>query len=217
MSDLAYYEGKAPFKVSARDEPCETYYKVYGDLLSGPPPLVILHGGPASGHEYLEPYSRLWSDFRIPVVFYDELGCGQSTHLRDTVGDKQFWQPGLFADELESLVNHLRLDRSDGPGFDVFGHSFGGIVAVAFAARRPPRLRRLVLGGASADAQIFKKGLWALSRQLPTVHREAIDEAVETDDCATQAYKDAMAEFQKQYLCRCTPYPHPGLARNRQN
>ncbi len=39
-------------------------------------PLLLLHGGPGAGHDYLEPLEALGSD--RPVIFYDQLGCGRS-------------------------------------------------------------------------------------------------------------------------------------------
>jgi len=36
-------------------------------------PLLLLHGGPGAGHDYLEPLEALGSD--RPVIFYDQLGC----------------------------------------------------------------------------------------------------------------------------------------------
>ncbi|MEK7248701.1 MAG: alpha/beta fold hydrolase, partial [Chloroflexota bacterium] len=56
------------------------WYKIGGD---GPGvPLLLLHGGPGAGHDYLEPMATLGDD--RPVVFYDQLGCGNSDNPNDT-------------------------------------------------------------------------------------------------------------------------------------
>src|SRR4029077_14950098 len=70
-----------------------TWYRVVGDLHSGKPPLVTLHGGPGGTHDYLEPYERLAESDRA-IVFYDQLGAGRSTHLRDQ--EPGFWTVELF-------------------------------------------------------------------------------------------------------------------------
>lgn len=144
MDSESFREGKAPFQVLPQGIPCETYYKVYGELGGDIPPLIVLHGGPGSGHEYIEPLSRIWTEYRIPVVFYDQIGCARSTHLPETMGNKSFWQVSLFIAELVNLIRYLKVDRPEGPGFDILGHSWGGIFAAAYAAQEPAGLRRLV-------------------------------------------------------------------------
>ena len=49
---------------------------VLGDLNKGIP-LIILHGGPGGCVERYEPLEKL-ADFGIPLIFYDQLGCGYS-------------------------------------------------------------------------------------------------------------------------------------------
>ena len=50
---VAFTEGFAQFKApSTGGIACETYYKIAGSLTDGKRPLVILHGGPGSTHDY---------------------------------------------------------------------------------------------------------------------------------------------------------------------
>lgn len=113
------------------------YYEVLG---SGPNlPLMVVHGGTPYGHVYLH-YSRavdsLAKDRRI--VYYDqrgralspELKPGQSCTIADSVAD------------LEALRAHLGIER-----MDLLGHSFGGFVLLAFAARHPEHVNRMILVG----------------------------------------------------------------------
>lgn len=113
MADEIYIEGTLPFHVESIDYTAHTYYKVFGDLQSsGKTPVVVLHGGPGSGHEYCLPFSRLWSLYGIPVIFYDQIGCAASTHFREKAGDEKFWHLDLFIAELRNLIKHFKLDRS---------------------------------------------------------------------------------------------------------
>ncbi|KAI6001063.1 proline-specific peptidase [Pisolithus orientalis] len=84
-------EGEADFPVPSAGKPCKTWYKVYGDLKFGALPLVILHGGPGATHDYVENISQLAYLYGIPVVVYDQLGNGLSTHLPEKMGDTGFW------------------------------------------------------------------------------------------------------------------------------
>src|SRR5256712_8764403 len=82
----------------------ETWYRVVGDLNSGPTPVVICHGGPGAAHDYTEPIAEL-SRFGRGCVLYDQVGCGKSRHLPDAPAE--FWSPQLFKDELAALALHF--------------------------------------------------------------------------------------------------------------
>lgn len=58
--------------------------------------------------------------FRIPVLFYDQLGNGESSHCEDAPPD--FWTPELFMDELDNLLKTLEIYNN----FDLLGQSWGG-------------------------------------------------------------------------------------------
>jgi pimeloyl-ACP methyl ester carboxylesterase len=69
-------EGYIPFKGY------KTFYKVFGTAKSKQTPLLVLHGGPGSAHNYLLGLAALTEDNR-QVVFYDQLGCGKSDIPKD--------------------------------------------------------------------------------------------------------------------------------------
>ncbi|KAI2465309.1 proline-specific peptidase [Annulohypoxylon bovei var. microspora] len=94
MIEIQVQECKAPFKISSIDEPCFTYYKIIGNLSSGSP-VVVAHGGPGAGHEYLLTFADLWRKYGLPVVFYDQIGCASSTRLTQKVGDRSSWKEQL--------------------------------------------------------------------------------------------------------------------------
>lgn len=213
MSESApFRDGKAPFKIASREEPCETYYKIYGDHHASTP-VIVLHGGPGSGHEYVEPFSDLWKYYGIPVILYDQIGCAQSTHLKETKGDHSFWQPGLFVTELDNLIHFLGLDDTiNEHGYHILGQSWGGSLAVEFATRRPPGLRRLILAGANAAFPLLRQNLWDLLKQLPVEDQGAIEEAAKTKTFSGKPYLESMHNFLSTFLCRGRPFPPPELA-----
>lgn len=211
MDQTPTREGKADFRVASIETTCHTYYKIFGDIRSRPP-LVVCHGGPGSGHEYCLPFAKLWPLYGIPVVFYDQIGCAASTHLQHTVGDESFWNLDLFVTELDNLLCHLGLN-GDGPGFSLLGHSWGAKIAITMAARQPPGLQQLVLVGASADSQLFAKGLWQLKEKLSVKSQQAIDEAVQKHEFKSPQYLAALDEFFRTFLCRAAdPWPPAELA-----
>ncbi len=115
--------GKAPFKIPNYNLQGETAYEIYGDLKSGKVPLIALHGGPGIPHGYLRPLSLVFTDYGIPIVMYDQIGCGDSTHYPDRMDDGAFWTPELFMDELDNLKEVLGIKE-----FDLLGQSWGGML-----------------------------------------------------------------------------------------
>ena len=75
---------------------------------------------PGMGHNYLNNLKTLSTQYKIPVVLYDQLGCGESSHFREKRLDTEFWTPELFMAELDNLLDHLGI-ASD---FDLLGQSW---------------------------------------------------------------------------------------------
>jgi hypothetical protein len=115
--------GRAPFKIPNHDLQGEAAYEVYGDLESGKVPLIALHGMPGP-HTYLLRLSLVLTDYGVPVVMYDQIGCGESTHFLDRKGDTALWTPELFMVELDNLKQALGIQK-----FDLLGQSWGGMLA----------------------------------------------------------------------------------------
>ena len=82
----------------------------------------------------------------LTVIFYDKHGCGQSDRDR-----KEFTiETELF--DLETVVNHLGLDN-----FNLLGSSMSGPTSIAYTARYPDRVNKLVLYGSYAKGEKLAK------------------------------------------------------------
>ena len=186
--------GYAPF------EGHKTWYRVVGDLASGPAPLVTLHGGPGATHDYLLAMTDLAAGGRA-VVFYDQTGNGNSTHFPDR--GAEFYTVDLFARELASLVAYLGI----GERYHVLGQSWGGMLAQEHAITRPPGLRSVVLSNTAASFAGFAVEANALRAYLPaeveaTLRRH--EAAGTTDD---PEYAAACDVFYHRYVCRLDEWP----------
>lgn len=118
--------------------------KIWYEIRGGGPgtPLVVANGGPGFDHTYLH-CSDCWDRLAKgrKVVFYDQRGNGRSGELKDG-------QSCTLADQiadLEALRAHLDLDK-----IDLLGHSWGGYLAMAYAARHPDRLAHLLIVDSAA-------------------------------------------------------------------
>jgi proline iminopeptidase len=105
-------------------------------------PLFLLNGGPGFDHTYLH-VSPVWETLsgKRPIIFYDQRGTGKSS-----VVEKE----GKCAlidqiNDLAALQDQLGYDR-----IDVLGHSWGGYLGMAYTARRPKNVRRLILVDSAA-------------------------------------------------------------------
>ncbi|KAI1073899.1 proline-specific peptidase [Whalleya microplaca] len=198
-------EGIAEFEVPGLTKTCQTWYKVVGDLNTSKTPLIVVHGGPGACHEYLLPLTDLASTSSTPLIFYDQIGNGRSTHLLEKAGDEQFWSVDLFKNELDNLLAHIGL--KDRP-IDVYGHSWGGMLAAEWAATpNSVNLRRLVISNSLASMDSWRVGITALREQLPDDIQQVLTRAEEKQDFESPAYEAAIEVFYKRHLSLARPWP----------
>ncbi|KAI0393938.1 Alpha/Beta hydrolase protein [Xylariaceae sp. FL0594] len=197
-------EDVADFIVPGIASPCKTWYKVVGDLNSGKIPLMFVHGGPGACHGYLLPLTDLAPS--MPLIFYDQIGNGKSTHLREKDHDEAFWTPELFIDELENLIRHLGLQERP---INVYGHSWVGMFTALWAARPgsgSTNLHRLVIASSLASMDVWRIGITALRRKLPQDVQKVLDHAEEVLDFDSPEYQDAVEVFYKRHLSLARPW-----------
>jgi proline iminopeptidase len=106
--------------------------------------LLLLHGGPGATHEYLEACDSYLPAAGIEYYYYDQLGSGFS----DQPAEPSLWQTSRFVDEVEQVRVALGLDREN---FVLYGHSWGGILAIEYALRYQQHLRGLVISNMMAS------------------------------------------------------------------
>lgn len=181
-----------------RHEGLDTWYRVVGDLAQAVP-LVVCHGGPGLTHDYLESLSAL-ADGRA-VVFYDQYGSGMSGHRPDAPAG--FFSVDLYLRELDALLGHLGIAG----GHHLFGHSWGGMLALEHAVRRPAGLRSLTVASGFARSHTYTAQVGALVAALPADVREVIErhEAAGTTD--SPEYQEAVRAFYRRHVCRVRPVP----------
>lgn len=211
MTELPTKEGEVDFNPPGIDKACKTHYKIVGSLSesTSKTPLLVLHGGPGAGHDYLLGLSDLVNKYKTPVIFYDQIGNGRSTHLPETKGDESFWREPLFALELDNLIKHLGLHKT---GFHLFGQSWGGMLGSGYAASNPIGLKRLVLANTPASVDLWKESIQKLRSDLPEDVQKVINDAEEKGDFENPEYLEAVGVFYKKHLCLVKPWPAPEVS-----
>jgi proline-specific peptidase len=177
-----------------------TWYHIVGDLNNtseGIFPLLCLHGGPGIPHDSLEPLEKLAETGR-PVVFYDQLGCGNSDHP----DDPELWSLELFLDELVTLRRTLALDQ-----IHLLGHSWGGVLAMAYVLTQPKGILSLILNCTVVDWPLLDVEQPRFRAQaMPEVY-EIMQKFEQKGDYFAPEYQKARREFDKQHCCRLEPWP----------
>ncbi|NUW00635.1 proline iminopeptidase-family hydrolase [Streptomyces sp. CAI 127] len=194
MAVAADAKGRIPFREY------RTWYRLTGTPGRGRPAVVVVHGGPGSTHDYLIGLSSLSED-GWPVVHYDQLGNGGSTHLPDAGAD--FWTVGLFLEELDNLLRHLGVADD----YVLVGQSWGGMLAARHAADRPAGLRGLVIANSPASYPLWRQEMEVLRAALPP----GVDATLRAHEAAgtthTEEYAEAVKVFNDRHVCRVQPLP----------
>ncbi|KAH7883126.1 proline-specific peptidase [Phlebopus sp. FC_14] len=192
--------GTVDFKVG--DETHQTWYKIVGDLQSGKRPLVTLHGGPGMSHVYMISHVKIYAAHDIPVIFYDQIGIGQSTHLPDK--PKEFWTVDVFMDELDNLLVKLGIQCD----FDLLGHSWGGMLAADYASsRHPAGLRRLIIANAPPSGALWEESMHQYLRRFPQDFQSMVQRHEREGTTSSKEYQDGLQVFYNKHTCQVVPWP----------
>lgn len=161
------------------------------------PPLLLLHGGPGMGHNYLLPLKAL-AEERV-VVFYDQLGCGQA----DSPPDESLYTVQRAVDEVDAVRKALGLDR-----IVLYGHSWGSMLAIEYLCQgRGAGVEQLILAGALASVKQAMEGQQRLIDDLPHGAGKRLHalEAAHQEDSAE--YRKLVQLFYDRHVCRKQPMP----------
>lgn len=198
------YDGLAPFIYpAAGNKSLQTYFRVFGNLKSQITPVVVLHGGPNYPHNYLLNISYLTHSKSIPVIFYDQIGSGLSTHLPETASTPELWVEEIFFEQLRQLLTYLGIEKK----YDILGSSWGGMLGSAFAATKPAGLRKLILSNSAASKKLSIANRLKYRKQLPQEMQDVLDKAEETGDWDSEEVGRVMEEFGVRHLCTVSPEP----------
>ncbi len=110
-----------------------------GQSMRAKPTLVLLHGGPGADHSIYKPTFSALSDI-AQIIYYDHRGNGRSE-----LGDPANWTLDQWGDDVKSLCDALGIEKPI-----VYGASFGGYVAQAYATRHPGHPSKLILTSTAA-------------------------------------------------------------------
>ena len=137
------------------------YYKIFGRGN----PLVVVHGGPGASHDYFLPYlTPLARHYQL--VFIDERGSGRSQTLEDVSA----YTVENMVEDVEVVRQALSLGQ-----ISLLGHSYGGVVAQAYALKYQKNLSRLILASTFSSTKAINEVFVHMKERMPPELREHIN------------------------------------------
>jgi len=168
--------------------------------------VLLLHGGPAATHEYLEAFDSYFPAAGIEYYYYDQLGSAYS----DQPKDASLWDIPRFVEEVEQVRQALGLDAGN---FYLFGHSWGGILAMEYALKYPQHLKGLVISNMMASVPAYNA--YAHDVLMPAMDQKALAEIQQLEKAGKTADPRYMAllmpNFYEQHILRmpAAEWPDP--------
>jgi len=164
----------------------KTYYRIAGECAPGKYPIVMMHGGPGSTHNYFEVLDCI-ADSGHAVISYDQLGCGNSF----VDGHPEWWTLETWTNELIALRQHLGLSRCH-----ILGQSWGGMLAISYLIdQKPQGICSAVLSSTLPNSALWGREQHRLITYMPKEEQEAIARAEASGDYSQPDYVAANDHF----------------------
>lgn len=171
------------------------FYRSEGEPEKGT--VLALHGGPGGSYDYLAPLFKL-ADDGYRVVLYDQSGGGKS----EVPKDKANFTMEHFVEEVEGVRRGLSLGR-----VDLYGHSWGGMLAQGYALKYQKNLRSLVLSGTTPSIPMLEEEMERIFAKLSPKFRETVTKYESLGDFQNPEYLAAIDSFNHEYQCRLDHWP----------
>jgi proline iminopeptidase len=117
------------------------WYCVGGTATGSQAPVVFIHGGPGEGSQHFAALTGPSLESALQLVYFDQRGSGRSE--RPWTGD---YALSTLVEDIDRLRERLGVDQ-----ISLIAHSFGGLLALEYAAAHPERVERMVLISALSD------------------------------------------------------------------
>ncbi len=163
-----------------------TYYRTVGER-TDKAPLILLHGGPGSTHNYFEVLDRVAEEDGRMLVMYDQIGCGNSY----VDGRPELWKAETWVNELIALRKHLGLDTCH-----LLGQSWGGMLLLTYiCGYEHSDVKSGILSSTLPASWLWGIEQARMIKELPEEYQEAIKTATETGDYSNDIYQRAEEEY----------------------
>jgi proline iminopeptidase len=144
-------------------------FKIWTKRIGNNPTIkvLLLHGGPGGTHEYLEAFDSYFPGAGIEYYYYDQLG----SYYSDQPKEPDLWDLPRFVEEVEQVRQALKLEKKN---FYLFGHSWGGMLAIEYALKYQQNLKGLIISNMMASVPAYNE--YAEKVLMPGMDQKALAE-----------------------------------------
>ena len=220
-----FWVGHLNAQVSAVPQPCEYLnFRTPGKVQSGgvqmiplkegyrvwtkrfgnsPIKVLLLHGGPAATHEYMECFESFFPQAGIEFYYYDQLG----SYYSDQPEDDRLWTVERFVEEVEQVRQALGLNKEN---FFLLGNSWGGLLAMEYALKYQQHLKGLIICNMTADFGKYEAYNKQLRSQLPAWLLDTLQYYESRGMYQHPRYQQLVFEhYYRKHICRLEEWPEP--------
>lgn len=164
--------------------------------------ILLLHGGPAMTHEYMECFETFFLREGFEFYEYDQLG----SYYSDQPKDSSLWTTERFVEEVEQVRQAIGADSSN---FYLLGNSWGGILGMEYALKYQKNLKALLVANMVASAPEYGKyAAEVLAKQMKPEVLAEIRALEAKKDFANPRYMELLIpNFYHEHLCRLKEWP----------
>ena len=164
--------------------------------------ILLLHGGPAMTHEYMECFETFFQREGFEFYEYDQLGSYYSDQPKDTT----LWKTERFVEEVEQVRKAIGADQSN---FYIVGNSWGGILGMEYALKYQKNMKALLVSNMVASAPEYGKyAQEVLANQMDPKILDEIRAIEAKKDFANPRYMELLIpNFYHEHICRLTNWP----------
>jgi len=165
----------------------KTYYRIVGENTGNKKPLILLHGGPGSTHNYFEVLDRFVEEDGRQLIMYDQIGCGESY----VENRPDLWNTEVWTEELIALRKHLGLEECH-----LLGQSWGGMLLLNYVCNyKPNGIKSIILSSTLPASWMWGEEQQRMIKFMPKDMQEAIAIATSTGNYDAPAYLAAEEEY----------------------
>ncbi len=164
--------------------------------------VLLLHGGPAMTHEYMECFESFFPQQGFEFYEYDQLG----SYYSDQPKDSSLWTTERFVEEVEQVRQAIGAGSTN---FYILGNSWGGILAMEYALKYQHNMKALLVANMMASCPDYGKyAEEVLAKQMDPAVLAEIRSLEAKNDFANPRYMELLLpHFYKKHLCRLEEWP----------
>lgn len=164
--------------------------------------VLLLHGGPATTHEYMECFESFFPAAGFEFYEYDQLG----SYYSDQPTDSALWTLPRFVEEVEQVRKALGMNADN---FFLLGNSWGGLLAMEYALKYQANLKGLLICNMMSSCPEYGKyATDVLAKEMdPKVLAEVRSLEARGEYTHPRYMELLIPHYYNQHICRLPEWP----------